>query len=86
MNRRKTAPDALTDAETRDIRLWFGWGVILDYPTDPCAYLRAMMKPDMRARFLEQPRPKRKAILRFVIAEHAQRSAQIKAGIPANIR
>lgn len=33
------APDALTDAETRDIRLWFGWGVILDYPTSPVDYL-----------------------------------------------
>lgn len=63
----------LNDAEKRDIKLWFAWGNIYDYPTSPRDYLRAMLKPDMRARFLEQPRAKRKAILRFVIEEHAWR-------------
>lgn len=55
--------------------MWFGWGAILGYPTGPRDYLRAMLAPDMRSRFLEQSRPKRKAILRFVIDEHARRTA-----------
>jgi hypothetical protein len=58
----------------RDIKLWFGWGSILRYPTGPKDYLREMMKPDTRPRFLEQPRRKRKAILRFVIEENDRRS------------
>lgn len=65
----------LTDAEKRDIVLWFAWGGILDYPTDPRSYLSEMLRPATRARFLEQPRDLRRAILRFVIDEHARRAA-----------
>ena len=62
--------------ERRDILLWFGWGALLDYPTTHRDYLRAMLRPDMRAAFLAQPRPLRRAILRFVIDEHARRHAR----------
>jgi hypothetical protein len=71
-------PAALTDAERRDIMLWFGWGSILDYPTGPLDYLRDALKPSHRADFLAMPRPKRKAILRFIIAEHGRRSDQVQ--------
>jgi len=64
----------LTDAETRDIQLWFGWGAVLGYATGPLDYLRDALKPSHRADFLAMPRPKRKAILRFVIDEHARRA------------
>jgi hypothetical protein len=63
----------LNDAERRDICLWFGWGTVLDYPTGPRAYLREALKSERRAEFLEMPRPKRKAILQFVIEEHTRR-------------
>lgn len=63
----------LTDPEKRDIVLWFAWGGIYGYPTDPRSYLRSMLKQDMRARFLEQPRDLRRAILRFVIDEWKRR-------------
>jgi hypothetical protein len=63
----------LTSAETREIRLWFGWGAILGYATDPHSYLRDALKPSHRAEFLAMARPKRKAVLRFVIEEHARR-------------
>lgn len=66
--------DALTEPERRDIVLWFAWGGIYGYPTGPRDYLRAMLKPDMRARFLDQPRPLRKLILRFVIDEARRRA------------
>jgi hypothetical protein len=63
----------LTERETGDIMLWFGWGTILGYVTTPRGYLREALKPERRAEFLEMPRPKRRAILRFVIDEHARR-------------
>lgn len=63
----------LSDAETRDILLWFGWGNILHYPTGPRDYLRAALKPERKEEFLSMTRPKRKAILGFVIAEHNRR-------------
>lgn len=53
--------------------MWFGWGSVLEYPTGPKAYLREALKPERRAEFLSMSRPKRKAILRFVIEEHARR-------------
>jgi hypothetical protein len=63
----------LTDAERRDIMLWFGWGSILEYPTGPRDYLREALKPERRVEFLAMARQKRRAILRFVIDEHARR-------------
>lgn len=69
----------LSNDESRDILLWFGWGSILNYPTSHRDYLRAMLQPDMRARFLEQPRAKRKAILRFVIEENIRRTKIVVA-------
>jgi hypothetical protein len=63
----------LSDREQGDIKLWFGWGSILGYPTGPRDYLREALKSAHRAEFLAMARPKRKAILRFVIAEHARR-------------
>lgn len=75
MSRRtKKAVPLLNDAERRDICLWFGWGAVLGYPTGPLNYLREALKPERRAEFLAMPRPKRKAILRFVIDEHARRT------------
>ncbi len=68
-------PAALTDRERGDICLWFGWGSVMRYPTAPQDYLREALKPTNRAEFLAMPRPKRKAILRFVIEEHARRNA-----------
>jgi hypothetical protein len=65
---------ALTDAERRDVLLWFGWGTILEYETTPRAYLREAMKH--KALFLAMSRDKRKAILRFVIEESARRQAK----------
>ena len=59
----------LTAEEICDIRLWFGWGVILEYPTTPKAYLKEALKPSNRKLFLEMSRDKRKAVLRFVIEE-----------------
>lgn len=76
--RKPRAAPLLNDAEQRDIGLWFGWGAILNYPTGPRAYLREALKPERRAEFLEMPRPKRKAILRFVIAEHLRRTVPYK--------
>lgn len=73
----------LTDAEKRDILLWFGWGAIFGYPTSPRSYLRSMLAPDMRARFLEQPRDLRRAILRFVIDEHARRYPPCPVPLPS---
>lgn len=64
---------ALTDREEGDIRLWFGWGTILGYPTDPRSYLREAMQPKFKAEFLAMPRARRKEILRFVIDEHGRR-------------
>jgi len=66
---------SLNDAERRDIMLWFGWGAMLGYPTGPCDYLREALKPRHRAEFLVMTRPKRKAILRFVVEEHARRTS-----------
>jgi hypothetical protein len=65
---------ALTDAERRDVLLWFGWGSVLGYETTPRAYLREAMKH--KALFLAMSRDKRKAILRFVIEESARRQAR----------
>lgn len=64
----------LNKDEERDIRLWFGWGAIYDYPTGPRAYLKAALAPHRKAEFLSIPRPKRKAILRFVIDETERRT------------
>lgn len=69
----------LSDAETRDILLWFGWGNMLHYPTGPRDYLRAALKPERREEFLLMARPKRKAILGFVIAEHKRRTQDAPA-------
>ena len=75
--RRRKSPSAfaLTEAEVRDIKLWFGWGSIYGYPTSPRDYLREALKPSNISEFLAMPRSKRKAILRFVIDEHARRFA-----------
>lgn len=75
--RAKRPVPLLTDDERRDILLWFGWGWLLGYPTSPRAYLREAVKPAHRAELLAMPRPKRKAILRFVIDEHARRAPVI---------
>ncbi len=66
--------EILTDVEARDIRLWFGWGTVLGYATGPRDYLRDALKPANRALFLAMPRLKRKAILRFIVNEHARRN------------
>jgi hypothetical protein len=72
---RGNTPRQLTPDEIRDIKLWFGWGSILKYPTGPRDYLRSMLAADMRTRFLQQPRELRRLILRFVIDESNQRQA-----------
>ena len=69
---KKIAP-LLTDRERGDIMLWFGWGAILGYPTDPKSYLREALKPENRKLFFDMPRAKRKDVLRFVIEEHGRR-------------
>lgn len=63
----------LSEGEARDVKLWFGWGAVLGYPTNPKAYLREALKPANRALFLAMPRTKRKAALRYVIEEHERR-------------
>lgn len=63
----------MTEAETGDVKLWFGWGAVLGYPTDPRSYLREAMKPANKSLFLAMARNKRKHILRFVIEEHERR-------------
>lgn len=63
----------LDDRERGDILLWFGWGARLGYPTGPRSYLREALRPKFKPEFLAMPRAKRKAILRFVIEEHARR-------------
>jgi hypothetical protein len=68
--------NALTENEKRDIKLWFAWGSIYEYPTGPKAYLKMAMKPERKAEFLAMARPKRKAILRFVIEESNRRQKQ----------
>lgn len=65
----------LTAAEVSDIRLWIGWGNVLGYPTDHKAYLKEALKPEYRPMFLTMPRDKRKAILRYLLAEPALRAA-----------
>ena len=72
----------LSDGERRDVCLWFGWGAILGYPTGPLDYLREALKPERRAEFLSMPRPKRKAILRFVIDEHVRRLLPCPVPLP----
>jgi len=52
--------------------LWFGWGTILGYPTGPRSYLKEAMKSRNKSLFLAMPRAKRKAVLRFVMDEHAR--------------
>ena len=59
----------LSNQEVRDIKLWFGWGAVLGYPTDPRSYLREALKPANKPLFLAMPRTKRKEILQFVIHE-----------------
>jgi hypothetical protein len=66
----------LTDRERRDIKLWFGWGAVLGYSTNPRAYLREAMKPANKPLFLAVPRAKRKEILQFVIHEDYVRRFQ----------
>ena len=62
----------LTRDEVRDIRLWFGWGAVLGYSTCPKEYLRSAIRN--KPVFLAIPRAKRRAMLLFVIKEHARRS------------
>lgn len=62
----------LSQPEARDILLWFGWGAILGYPTDPRSYLRTSLR-DHKPELMKMPRTKRKEILQFVIDEHARR-------------
>ena len=64
----------LTAAEIGDIKLWFGWGAVLGYPTDPHSYLREALQPKFKAEFLAMPRVKRKEILLFIIDEHKRRT------------
>lgn len=80
MKRKSLPTTLLTEDERRDICLWFGWGSIIGYPTGPRAFLREALKTaERRAEFLGMSRPKRKAILNFVIAEHKRRSAMVEA-------
>lgn len=58
----------LSDREIGDIKLWFGWGRVLGYPTKPKDYLRHALK--YKAEFLAMPREKRKAILKYIIEEN----------------
>jgi hypothetical protein len=55
----------LGEDEIRDIKLWFGWGKVLEYSTKPKDYLRHAMKHN--ADFLAMPRAKRKEILKYII-------------------
>lgn len=71
----RVGADGLTDRERLDVRLWFGWGAMLGYDTSPRGYLREAVKPANKPFLLAMPRDKRKAVLRFVIAEHARRQA-----------
>lgn len=59
----------LSAEEKRDVLLWFGWGIVLGYPTTPKAYLKEALKVSNKKLFLEMSRDKRKAILNFVIEE-----------------
>ena len=68
----------LTEPEIKDIRLWFGWGEVLGYSTSPREYLRSALRN--RSVFLGIPRPKRRAMLQFVIKEHARRSNRNTGG------
>ncbi len=60
----------LGEDEIRDIKLWFGWGRVLNFPTKPKDYLRDAMKH--KADFLAIPRAKRKEILKYVIEQQME--------------
>lgn len=75
---RGNTPRKLTERETADIKLWFGWGSILKYPTGHKDYLRSALKPTRRGEFLSMPRELRKAILRFVIEENNRRKESVR--------
>lgn len=80
MKRKSLPAPLLTEDEMLDICLWFGLGSILGYPTGLRAFLREAIKTaERRAEFLGMSRPKRRAILNFVIAEHKRRSAMVEA-------
>lgn len=72
---RGTTPRELSHKEKNEIKLWFGWGSLLGFPTGPKAYLKDSMKPGNKKLFLEMPRDLRKAVLRFVIDESNRRAA-----------
>lgn len=55
----------LSNEEIRDIKLWFGWGKVLEYPTKPKDYLRHALK--YKKEFLAIPREKRKEILKYIV-------------------
>jgi len=60
----------LGEDEIRDIKLWFGWGRVLDFPTKPKDYLRHAMKH--KVDFLAMPRAKRKEILKYIIEQQME--------------
>ena len=71
---RGTTPCELSFKEKNEIKLWFGWGSLLGYPTGPKDYLRESLRSH-RATFLAMPRDLRKLILGFVIEESNRRAA-----------
>lgn len=70
---RGNTPRQLSHTEKNEIKLWFGWGNILNYPTGPKDYLRESLRSH-RETFLAMPRDLRKQILRFVIDENIRRA------------